>query len=230
MLFDAESCRLRMREALKAPGNKLEGGFCMDNIQAVAEEIGRFCEMELAQVKETIARGQEEMITSGNENHYVYWAKQIDGVGNARAKGVRDGSGVVYVAIISDNATEASPELLQSVADYIDTQRPVGAKPIVIAAEGIDITVEAHVTLLQGYLAEDIQAKAKKEIEEWLVNIAFGKENTNLSYAKVGSILFSITGVEDIPAYTINGGRDSIQGDFDNYFSLDEVIIHVVTG
>lgn len=230
MQFDAESSMLRMRDALKNPGNKLEGGFCMDNIQAVAEEIGRLSEMELALVKETIAKGQEEMITSGNETHYVYWAKQIDGVGSARARGERDGSGVVYVAILSDEATEASQELLEAVADYIDTQRPVGAHPIVIAAESINVTVEATVILRPGYTAEDIQTQAAQELKRWMVDIAFNKENTSLSYTKVGSILYSIAGIDDIPAYTINGERDSIQGDFDNYFSLEEVAINVITG
>lgn len=226
MQFDAESCMLRMRDALNVPGNKVEGGFCMDNIQAVAEEIGRLSEMELAQVKEAIAKNQEELVTAGNENHYIYWAKQVNGVGNARAKGKRDGSGVVYVSIISDKATAASKELLDAVAAYIATQRPVGAQPIISAAEGINVTVEATVTLRPGYSAEDVRAVAKQKLEDWLINISFSKKTTDLSYSKVGSILFNVPGVDDIPAYTVNGGRESVLGDFDNYFSLAEVVIH----
>lgn len=226
MQFDAESCMLRMRDALQNPGNKIEGGFCMDNIRAVAEEIGRLDNMELALVKEAIAKNQEELVTAGNENHYIYWAKKVPGVGNARAKGKRDGSGIVYVSIISDKATAATQELLEAVAAYIATQRPVGACPVISAAEGISVTVEVTVALRPGYSADDIRAVAKQKLEDWLINISFSKKTTDLSYSKVGSILFNVPGVDDIPAYTINGGRDSIKGDFDNYFSLAGVIIH----
>jgi len=227
MQFDSESSMLRMREDLQRPGNKLEGGFCMDNIRAVSEEIGRLAEMELTQVKEALATSLEELITSGNENHYVYWAKKIDGVGNARAEGLRDGSGVVNIALISSNASEVSPAVIQAVSDYIETQRPVGAQPVVFTASGISVTVSAVVTLRPGYTASEIRESAVQKLTDWLVNISFSKSNPNLSYSKVGSILFSIPGVEDIPAYTINGGRDSIPGNFDNYFSLEEVAVSV---
>ncbi|MEY8355266.1 baseplate J/gp47 family protein [Lachnospiraceae bacterium 54-53] len=225
MQFDSESCMLRMREDLQKPGNKLEGGFCMDNIRAVSEEIGRLAQMELTQVKEAVATSLEELITSGNENHYVYWAKKIEGVGNARAHGARDGSGVVNVAVISGNASEASPALIQAVADYIETQRPVGASPVVFTASGIDVTLSAIVTLRPNYTITEIRENAIQKLTDWLVNISFSKNEPSLSYSKVGSILFSVPGVEDIPAYTINGGRESIPGNFDNYFSLKEVVI-----
>ena len=51
-------------------------------------------------------------------------------VGNARAYGVRDGSGVVYVALITPEATAPSEETIHLVEEYIKTQRPVGAKPL----------------------------------------------------------------------------------------------------
>ena len=39
--FSTDAILQRMRDSLENPANKLEGGFCMDNLQAVAEEIDR---------------------------------------------------------------------------------------------------------------------------------------------------------------------------------------------
>ena len=45
--FSASAVLQRMRESLKNDANRMEGGFCMDNLQAVAEEISRLDAMEV---------------------------------------------------------------------------------------------------------------------------------------------------------------------------------------
>ena len=45
--FSASAVLQRMRESLKNDANRMEGGFCMDNLQAVAEEISRLDTMEV---------------------------------------------------------------------------------------------------------------------------------------------------------------------------------------
>lgn len=40
--YDATSILQRMQDALQSDANRLQGGFCMDNLQAVAEELARF--------------------------------------------------------------------------------------------------------------------------------------------------------------------------------------------
>lgn len=230
MQFDMESCLTRMKAALQNPTNQLEGGFCMDNLRAVSQEIARFNSMELALVKAKIAQVQESVITAGNENHYVYLSKQVPGVGNARAKGLRDGSGTVLISIISDSVAAPSPELLAAVAAYLEARRIVGAGLIISAAEGIDVALEAEIVLRPGYTVDEATFNVHQSLQAWLTGIAFGQgTNANLSYAKVGDILFDVPGIGDVLSYTVNGGRDNLQGDFNQYFQLKEVLMHVTS-
>lgn len=223
MDFDAVSVCKRMQDDLQNPTNKIEGGFCMDNLQAVAEEFARFNSQYIIPLKAKIAESKEELITSGNENHYIYWAKKVPGVGNARAVGVRDGSGEVMVSIVTEQAETPSEELLKQVADYIEEQRPVSAKPIIVAASSVSIRVSGAVSLKPGYTVEEVAEVFKRRLQSHLLEIAFSKKNPNLSYHLVGSILFAVDGVSDVPDYTINGARESIAGTYDQFFRLEEV-------
>lgn len=225
MEFDAVSVCQRMRDDLKNPTNKLEGGFCMDNLQAVSEEVARLYYQTIVPLKAKIAENKEELITSGNENHYVYWAKQVPGVGNARSYAVRDGSGLVYVAIVTEQTGTPGQELLDAVAAHIAECRPVGAGPIIVAATSIPITVEGTVVLKTGYTIEEVTEVFRQHMASHLLEIAFSKTDPNLSYHKVGNILFEVEGVSDVPDYTVNGGHESIAGEFDQYFSLEGVTL-----
>lgn len=225
MDFDAVSVCARMRADLKNPANRLEGGFCMDNLQVVAEEVARLNYEYLVPLKIKIAEAREELVSSGNENHYIYWAKKVPGVGNARAVGVRDGSGEVKVAIVTADAQSPDTALLSQVAAYIEGQRPVGAKPIIIAAAKVEVQISGQVSLLSGYTAEEICEAFKQRLNAYFLEIAFSKRSPNLSYHMIGSILFGVEGVADVLSYTVNGGTDSISGSFDQFFSLQEVTL-----
>lgn len=223
MEFDAISVCRRMCEDLENPANKLEGGFCMDNLQAVAEEIARLYYQRIVPLKEAIIQSKDELITSGNENHYVYWAMQVPGVGNARASAVRDGSGLVYVAIITEEAGTPDQDLLNAVARHIEECRPVGAEPHIVAATSRAITVKGTVVLKAGYAIDEVKEVFRQRLVSHLLEIAFSKKKPALSYYKVGNILFEVDGISDVVDYTLNGEHASIAETFDQYFSLEEV-------
>lgn len=52
--FSASAILQRMRDGLKNPVNKLEGGFCMDNLQAVSEEMARINMMEIQPIPDRV--------------------------------------------------------------------------------------------------------------------------------------------------------------------------------
>ena len=52
--FSASSILQRMRDGLKNPVNKMEGGFCMDNLQAVSEEMARMDAMEVQPIPDKV--------------------------------------------------------------------------------------------------------------------------------------------------------------------------------
>ena len=54
MDFSARAVLQRIRDRLQNPANRLEGGFCMDNIQAVSEELARFDMMEVKPIPDRV--------------------------------------------------------------------------------------------------------------------------------------------------------------------------------
>lgn len=54
MDFSASAVLKRMRDSLQNPVNKIEGGFSMDNLQAVAEEMARMDAMEVQPIPDHV--------------------------------------------------------------------------------------------------------------------------------------------------------------------------------
>lgn len=232
MDFTASGILERMKQELKNEDSRIEGSFTMDNLQAVSEELARFNAMLIDPLKQEIADRKDETVTSGNERHYVQWAKEVVDennkkvVGNARAYGLRDGSGVVYVALISMSADAPSESIVQLVEAYIQTKRPVGAIPIIVAASAIDIHISGEIEIRDGYDLETITAQAKTSIEQYFTEMAFKKNTTALNYHRIGIIISEIAGVSEITDYTLNGGEESIVAGYDEYFSLKGLVLH----
>jgi uncharacterized phage protein gp47/JayE len=58
--------------------------------------------------------------TSGNKYHYLNWAKEVTGVGDARVFPLADGPGTVKVVIINSNNRAADAALIDDVVAHID--------------------------------------------------------------------------------------------------------------
>ena len=144
----------RMKGALKDEVNKLEGGFCMDNLQAVAEEMARLVQMEISTIpdhvfldtaegeyldrkaldynearlegetddafRERIFQKIQNPLTSGNKNHYIYWAKSVPNIGDAKCIPCWNGPGTVKVIVISTQKDVPVEADLQAVREYVE--------------------------------------------------------------------------------------------------------------
>ena len=77
MDFTADGILARMKGSLKNEDSRIEGSFTMDNLQAVSEELARFNAMLIAPLQDELAAQGSDMGTSGNEKHYVKWAKSF---------------------------------------------------------------------------------------------------------------------------------------------------------
>ena len=62
----------------------------------------------------------QKPITSNNIYHYIKWAKEVTGVGNAKIKPLWDGDNTVKVVIINSDNEVADNALVNSVQKYID--------------------------------------------------------------------------------------------------------------
>lgn len=147
--------------------------------------------------------------TSGNIADYKKWALEITGVEKVRIFPLARGAGTVDVVIIADNNTVAPDLLTNTVAAYIEEQRPIGADVQVIGAAAVEVILAAQIIALEGYGADEIARQLQQELVNYTAEIAF--ESRVVSYLKLADIIFGCSGVADIISYTLNGGQDSIE-------------------
>ena len=255
--YDAQSILKRLMDGLQSDVNRLQGGFCMDNLQAVAEELARYRAMILEYaVEQTMldtADGEyldrkaleyneerldgeaddvfrarllnkiRQPITSGNANHYVYWARQVPGVGAARCIPTWDGPGTVKVVILSAAMAEPDDALIAAVRSYVETQRPVGASVTISKAVPVDVTINVKATLEAGSNPDEVREQIAAAIQSYCTESAF--DLTTLSYHKVGDLMFDVTGVADISSYTLNGKTASVTMTAEQFARLKEVVL-----
>lgn len=143
---------------------------------------------------------------SGNVYHYIEWAKEVAGVGDVRVIPLWNGNGTVKVVITDSERKPADSELVERVAEHIETQRPIGADVTVVGAEAttINISVSVVTTTDLTELKELITAA----ITRYLSSEALDKGY--VSYAKIGSLILASDGVEDYDDLTMNDGEDNI--------------------
>ncbi len=143
---------------------------------------------------------------SGNVYHYIEWAKDVPGVGDVRVVPLWNGNGTVKVIITDSERKPAGSELAERVSAYIETQRPVGAEVTVVSAEALTINISVSI-------AASVDPDMLKELishaqEQYLSSAAISKGY--VSYAKIGSLILAIDGVDDYDDLTVNGGEDNI--------------------
>lgn len=360
MDFSTSSVLRRMRDGLKNPVNKIEGGFSMDNLQAVAEEIARMDAMEVQPIPDhvlldtaegeyldrkaldyneirkpaTVAAGTlvftgeigaviplgtealsgtmvfqtiaeakigsggtcsvpakcqtagpggnveantaitlrisvvgvkavnnpepfmggtaaesddsfrqriydkiRRPITSGNRNHYIYWAKQVSGVGGAKCLGAEVcGKGQVRVILLSDTFAEPDGEILENVESHIEDERPIGPEVTVVAASPVEASIKVTVKLSSGYQVGTIQTAVREALQVYINEV--NKEDFNtapahkdegrksyISYYRIGDLIFGVDGVTDITSYTLNGALVSQESGYEEFFKLKEVLV-----
>ena len=235
MDFSAEGILARMKGSLKNEDTKMEGSFSMDNLQAVSEELARFNSMRIVPLLDALTDKEEDMGTSGNERHYIRWAKEATDaagnriVGNAKVNMPRDGTGLVYIAIITVEAKPPTEEQIGFVQEYIESKRPVGAVPVVLAAEGIPVRIVCSIVKASGYTEETARSLIKLGIENYFTEIAFQSgKNITLNYYRISNIISGVDGVRDIGSLKVNDSQDSITAEYDEYFALQELVINVV--
>nr|DAH06886.1 MAG TPA: Baseplate J like protein [Caudoviricetes sp.] len=143
---------------------------------------------------------------SGNKYHYIEWAREVDGVGDVRVIPLWNGAGTVKVVIVDVDNQPATPDLIARVKAEIEDNRPIGANVTVVSAEALVVNIV--VTLMKDK-TPDIEQNIKNSIKNYLSTDALKKEY--ISYAKIGSLILSVSGVEDYAELKINGKTLNIQ-------------------
>lgn len=147
--------------------------------------------------------------TSGNKWHYLNWAKEVTGVGDAKVYPLWNGNGTVKVVIINSNKRAADTTLINTVITHIEDNRPIGATVTIESAT--ENAININVTLVidtNNYTTEGVKTVIENALTEYFKSIAF--KETYVSYAKIGNIIFDTPGVLDYSNLQVNTGTANI--------------------
>lgn len=201
----------------------------LDNIDSITNEQATYDGFDAESDADLLQRYYDRIqtpATSGNKYHYLNWAKEISGVGDARVVSLWNGDNTVKVIVIDASKQPASAELVEQVQNYIDPDSsglgdgaaPIGAYCTVVSAIGLDIDISCTVTA-----DEDVTDPIKDNVTRYLKEIAFQQDF--VSYAQIGSIIINTDGVEDYTDLTVNGGIVNIAIENDEVAILGGVTI-----
>ena len=89
MEWTASEILEELKKNLRNEDSRIEGSFTMDNLQAVSEVLAMYNGMLIRPLWDEIDKQIEQVVTSGNENHYVFWAKQVEDSSGKKVVGKR---------------------------------------------------------------------------------------------------------------------------------------------
>lgn len=152
--------------------------------------------------RERIFEAIREPKTSGNKYHYKFWAKEVEGVGDARVIPLWDGAGTVKVVICDTDYRAADSTLTDAVKAYIDPgsgtgegQAPIGANCTVSSGEEKNIQVRANVSLASGANINTVKARISVAIADYLKTIALTE--SKVSFGFIGNVIYDDSEVVD---------------------------------
>ncbi|WP_294514116.1 baseplate J/gp47 family protein [uncultured Intestinimonas sp.] len=172
------------------------------------------------QLYERIEEARQRPRTSGNGWDFRGWALEVAGVGEAKVVELHDGPGTVGLTLVDSTYAPASDEMVAAALANIMTKKPIGAAPTVQAAQALEITVAATVTI-QDTSLDEVKRALEAGLREYLKTLIEAKYGRiyygpgedlpyNLIYNRVLAILLNIQGVENFSVLTVNGGTQDI--------------------
>lgn len=146
--------------------------------------------------------------TSGNKYHYLQWALEADGVGNAKIFPLDNGAGTVGVMPITAAGRAPDDDILAAVSQNIEEQRPIGATVSVYAPTEVLLSVSAVLTLTGDTTLATVKEAYRTLFSEYIKGSVF--RLSTVDYYKCLSMFYEITGVSGVTSFLLNGGEESI--------------------
>ena len=196
-----------------AVGNVNIGDICyfpvtlpkLTEVTNITEFTGGYDEESDSELLERYLERVSRPNVSGNKYHYIEWAKEVSGVGDASVIPLWNGPGTVKVVIVDSLNQPADDDLIAAVSEHIETLRPIGAKVTVVSASELTITVAVNVS---NTVTDEMTESISDAVKNYLSKEALVKGY--ISYAKIGSIILAVDGVEDYSSLRVNSGTSNI--------------------
>lgn len=157
--------------------------------------------------------------TSGNKYHYMQWAREVPGVGNAKVFPLWAGAGTVKVIIVDSNNQTASEELIKKVVDHIEENKPIGATVTVTTAKAKNINITAVV--VGSISVDEFKEKTTKYFKTLSLKLDY------VARARIGKLLLECSGVEDYDNLQLNSKSENILLTIEELPTLGEVVLNV---
>lgn len=148
---------------------------------------------------------QRNNATSGNVAHYEQWAKEVDGVYNAKVTPLWNGPGTVKVAIAGRNNKPVDEEIIEKCKAYIEEVRPIGATVTVVTPSELKINIAANITLNSAYSKEQAEAEVLARLEEYLLTVT-----DKVLYSNIFALLVNCDSIVDCTEVKINNQTSNI--------------------
>lgn len=148
---------------------------------------------------------QRNNATSGNVAHYEQWAKEVDGVYNAKVTPLWNGPGTVKVAIAGRNNKPVSEEIIEKCKAYLEEVRPIGATVTVVTPTELKINIAANITLNSAYSKVEAEAEVLARLEEYLLAVT-----DKVLYSNIFALLVNCDSIVDCTEVKINNQTSNI--------------------
>ena len=178
----------------------------LEKIEAVTEITGGVEPESDKELRSRFYDTQKNNRTSGNIAHYIQWAKECEGVYNAKVFPLWSGNGTVKVAVSGRGNEPLSETLLQNCREYIEQERPIGATVTVVTTSNLNVDVNVTVELAKGYTEEFAKAELKRLIDEYFETV-----NSEITYSKIFGIIAKAEFINDCKNLTVNSGTVNIK-------------------
>ncbi|WP_442601718.1 baseplate J/gp47 family protein [Paenibacillus sp. KN14-4R] len=146
--------------------------------------------------------------TSGNISHYLQWAREVPGIGDAKVFPVWNGPLTVKVVLLSEQKSAPSAAVVSAAVEYIESVRPIGAQVTVVPAVETDVNISVKVIVNSEANLATVKQDIEQRIKSYLEKLAF-KDNT-VRYSQIANVVLDAPNVIDYTNLTLNGGTTNI--------------------
>lgn len=128
------------------------------------------------------------------------------------------GKNTVEVCIVDTAMGPATEDLIGTVQNLIDPNKngdgagkaPIGAMCTVTTATSFPIAVAAKLRIADDYDFEAVSGDVTQALAEYILDVAFRKETTYLSYSQMATKINSVQGVLDHSNLLLNGAPENV--------------------
>lgn len=168
----------------------------------------------------------------GNDNDYIRWAKEVEGIGDCIVAPAWNGPGTVKLILVDSNGSPANEQLLNAVYNHIvspgDRSKrllPAGDATLTVAAARTkDISYLCTGMVIRGMTTEEAVEAFKAAVQTLYPE---AKELGVVRYNDVRPLLADIDGIEDFEDFLMNGGHANVPLEADEYADTSEVVFQV---